>query len=33
MESVPDVLIAKLFRFEPMPFFETDDREAVGVKV
>jgi LemA protein len=33
LESFPDLVVAKLFRFQPMPFFETDDREAVGVKV
>ena len=33
LESFPDLVVARLFRFKPMPFFETDDREAVGVKV
>jgi LemA protein len=33
LESFPDLIVAKLFRFQPMPFFETDDREAVGVTV
>ena len=31
IESFPDVLIARLFAFKPMPFFETDDRDAVKV--
>jgi LemA protein len=31
IESFPDLLVARLFRFEPLPFFETDDREAVKV--
>jgi len=31
LESFPDLLVARLFRFEPLPFFETDDREAVKV--
>jgi LemA protein len=33
LESFPDLIVARLFRFKPMPFFETGDREAVGVKV
>jgi hypothetical protein len=33
LESFPDLVVARLFRFQPMPFYETDDREAVGVKV
>ena len=32
LESFPDLVVAKLFRFRPMPFFETDDRDA-GTKV
>jgi LemA protein len=28
MQSFPDLVIARLFRFKPMPFFETDDRGA-----
>jgi LemA protein len=28
IQSFPDLVIARLFRFKPMPFFETDDREA-----
>jgi LemA protein len=30
LESFPDLVVAKLFRFEAMPFFETDDRDAVA---
>jgi LemA protein len=33
LESFPDLLVAKLFGFRPMPFFETDERDAVGVKL
>jgi LemA protein len=31
IESFPDMIVATLFRFQPMPFFETDEREAVKV--
>lgn len=31
IESFPDNLMARLFRFQPMPFFETADRAAVKV--
>ena len=31
LESFPDVIVARLFRFQPLPFFETDDREPVKV--
>ena len=31
LESFPDVVVARLFGFQPLPFFETDDREAVKV--
>ena len=31
IEQFPDIVLAKLFRFEPMPFFETADRHAVKV--
>ena len=31
IESFPDNVMAKLFRFQPMPFFETADREPVKV--
>ena len=30
-ETFPDLLVARLFGFPPMPFFETTDREAVKV--
>jgi LemA protein len=33
IESFPDLLVARLFSFQPMPFFETDDREAVRVSL
>ena len=32
LESFPDIVIAKLLRFKPMPFFETDERDAPEVK-
>jgi LemA protein len=31
LESFPDLIVARLFRFEPLPFFETGDRAAVQV--
>jgi LemA protein len=31
LQQFPDIVVARLFGFEPMPFFETDAREAVGV--
>jgi LemA protein len=31
IESFPDNIMAKLFRFQPMPFFETADRAPVKV--
>jgi len=31
LESFPDVIVARLFGFQPLPFFETDDRAAVKV--
>jgi LemA protein len=31
IEQFPDIIMAKLFRFQPMPFFETADRQAVKV--
>jgi LemA protein len=31
LESFPDVVVARLFAFQPLPFFETDDRAAVKV--
>ncbi len=33
LETFPDLIVAKLFRFEPMPFFHTDEREAVRVSL
>jgi len=32
-ESFPHVLVARAFGFAPLPFFETDDREAVKVQL
>jgi LemA protein len=31
LEMFPDLIVARLFGFQPLPFFETDDREAVKV--
>ena len=31
LESFPDVIVARLFGFQPLPFFETDERAAVKV--
>jgi LemA protein len=33
LETFPDLIMARLFRFEPMPFFETDDRAPVKVQI
>ena len=33
VESFPDNVMAKAFRFQPMPFFETSDRGAVKVEL
>jgi hypothetical protein len=33
LESFPDLIVARLLGFEPMPFFETDDREPATVRV
>jgi LemA protein len=33
LESFPDVIVARLFAFGPMPYFETDDRETVKVSL
>jgi len=33
LESFPDVIVARAFGFAPLPFFETDDREAVKVQL
>jgi LemA protein len=31
LESFPDAIVARLFNFQPLPFFETDDRQPVKV--
>jgi LemA protein len=33
IESFPDILMAKAFRFRPMPFFETAERDGVRVRL
>ena len=33
LESFPDVVVARLFGFKEMPFFETEDRGAVKVEL
>lgn len=33
IESFPDLVVARLFNFQPMPFFETDDREQVRISL
>ena len=33
LESFPDILIARGFSFQELPFFETDDRAAVKVRL
>lgn len=33
IESFPDLVVARLFDFQPMPFFETDDREQVRISL
>ena len=33
LQSFPDLLVARLFGFEPMPFFESDDRAPVEVSL
>jgi LemA protein len=33
LESFPHVIVARAFGFEPLPFFETDDRAAVKVQL
>ena len=33
LESFPDLIIGRMFRFQPMPFFETDDRGATKVSI
>lgn len=33
LESFPQVIVARAFGFEPLPFFETEDRAAVKVQL
>ncbi len=33
LETFPDVIVARAFGFQPLPFFETDDRAAVKVQI
>jgi len=33
LESFPDLIVARLLGFGPMPFFETDDRDPAPVRV
>lgn len=33
LESFPDSIVARLFNFQPLPFFETDDRQPVKVEM
>jgi LemA protein len=33
LESFPDMIVGSLLRFEPLPFFETDDRSATKVNM
>ncbi len=33
LESFPDIAVARLFGFQPLPFFETEDREGVRVSL
>jgi LemA protein len=33
IETFPDLVVAKLFRFEPLPFFHSDEREPVRVSL
>ncbi|HEX6296348.1 MAG TPA: LemA family protein [Burkholderiales bacterium] len=33
LESFPDILVARVFRFAPLPFFETEEREGVRVSL
>ncbi|HXM82450.1 MAG TPA: LemA family protein [Burkholderiales bacterium] len=33
LETFPDLIVARLFGFQPMPFFQTDEREAVRVSL
>jgi len=31
LESFPDIMVARVFSFAPLPFFDTEDREGVRV--
>jgi LemA protein len=33
LESIPDLIVARLFGFEPMPFFEADEREPARLRL
>ena len=33
LESFPDIMVARVFGFAPLPFFETDDKEVVRVSL
>ncbi len=33
LETFPDTIVARLFGFQPLPFFETDDRAPVKVQL
>jgi LemA protein len=33
LESFPDIVVARLFGFAPLPFFETDDKEATRISL
>jgi len=33
LQTFPDVIVARLFGFQPLPFFETGDREPVKVQM
>jgi LemA protein len=33
LESFPDIIVARVSGFAPLPFFETDDKEAVRVSL
>jgi LemA protein len=33
LAQFPDLIVARLFRFEPMPFFESGERDAVAVSL
>ena len=33
LETFPDVIVARVFGFQPLPFFETEDRSAIKVQL